>query len=111
MTWTSFECRKLRKLKYNDQDQSLEIVYRDGDHARALGISQSRYEQLISASAEDRDTFFTNIIEPFVVSRKPARRAPKAAMQRLAIALLLAGSSWLFLWGVDHIVFVMKQRY
>lgn len=109
MSWTSFESGKLQKLKYNSQDQSLEIVYRDGDKARAEGISSGRYEELISASVEDRDIFFTNLIEPHVTWRRSVRRMPSIPPGIIALALLVICSSWLFFWFMDHLIFVMKR--
>ena len=78
MTWTSFECHKVRKVKYNESDRTLEIQYADGGSAQASGITISRYVQLMSTRPEDRDIFFQNIIEPYIVARRkpPPSRAP-----------------------------------
>jgi len=109
MTWTSFECRKLQKLKYDDQNQSLDIIYRDGDHARADGITLRRYEELISAAVEDRDIYFTNLIEPHVTWRRAATRPPKIPPAFIALMLVVICSSWLLFWFADHLLFVMKR--
>lgn len=94
MTWTSFECHKVRKVKYNESDRSLEILYADGGSGQASGITKSRYVQLMAARPEDRDIFFQNIIEPYVVARRKPPLAPATILKFVAAALLLA----VFLW-------------
>ncbi|GAA3113452.1 hypothetical protein GCM10010520_66970 [Rhizobium viscosum] len=94
MTWTSFECHKVRKVKYNERDRTLEILYADGGSAHASGITKSRYAQLMSTRPEDRDIFFQNIIEPYVVTRRKPPPSPVTILKFIAAALLLG----VFLW-------------
>ena len=95
MTWTSFECHKVRKVKYNEGDRTLEIVYADGGSAQASGITLSRYVQLMSTRPEDRDIFFQNIIEPYIVTRRKPPPSPATVLKFVAVALLLAALLWL----------------
>jgi hypothetical protein len=95
MTWTSYECHKVRKVKYNEGDRTLEIQYADGGSAQASGITISRYVQLMSTRPEDRDIFFQNIIEPYIVARRKPPPSRVTILKFIAAALLLAAFLWL----------------
>ncbi|MBB3656540.1 hypothetical protein FHX15_001768 [Rhizobium sp. BK650] len=94
MTWTSFECKKVRKVKYHARERTLDILYADGGSGQASGITISRYEQLVSTRPEDRDIFFLNIIEPYVTARQQPPRSPATVLKFIAAALLLAVLLW-----------------
>ncbi len=82
------------------------MKYTDGSSAEATSITKERYEQLISAHAEDRDTFFKNLIEPYVVSHRKPPCVAADVWKMIALGVLVAGSLWLLFWITDYMTSV-----
>lgn len=109
MTWTFFECRTLKQLRYIEHTQTLEMKYADGSYALSSGITNARYKELIATSPEDRDIFLMNFIEPFIVSRRRPPGLSTTAWKMIALAVLVAGSLWFLFWITDHITSMPKS--
>lgn len=84
------------------------MKYADGSFALSTGITNARYEELISTPPEDRDIFLSNFIEPYVVSRRRPPGLSATTWKLIALAVLVASSLWFLFWITDYITSVPK---
>lgn len=102
MKWELLDTRLILKIKYYPAEQKLKAHLRTGHTEIYAPISEARYQELKGSRVpHDIDTFFSNMVRPSKVSRRPTIRYRARRIARsLAFAIVVVGILALFgLWN------------
>ena len=92
MAWTTISTGLVRKIRYHERRQKIDVVYNDGRVGRGP-ISAKVYQEFMASKQQDKETYFRNYIAHDLVVRSGAilslRQFALIALYVASVALLI----------------------